>query len=389
MAEMSGCAVIFKITNTARDYAWGSRTLIPEYFGIAETGRPMAEIWFGTHEGSPARLVDEQALLLGKLNGKQLPFLLKILAAESPLSIQAHPNSVQASEGFARENAAGIGLQASDRNYKDDRHKPEMIVALSEFEALCGFKSQKQIRNLLESMLDPSEVSEGFKTIVNHWLELFATEDGLHKLFVDIVNRRGNLDGVNAELTEQANLSAQFELAARLNILYPGDPGVIIALLMNHVWLEPGEALFLPAGNIHAYLSGLGVEVMASSDNVLRGGLTPKHIDAAELEHVLDFAPFEVDLVKTRELSKGLFEFVTPVDDFILYRAELSGEVVMADLNIPGASIILCTAGEVAVSNSIEERVVLRRGEAAFIGDDAKKFSLAGSGTAYLATSSL
>jgi mannose-6-phosphate isomerase len=389
MAEMSGCAVIFKITNTARDYAWGSRTLIPEYFGIAETGRPMAEIWFGTHEGSPARLVDEQALLLGKLNGKQLPFLLKILAAESPLSIQAHPNSVQASEGFARENAAGIGLQASDRNYKDDRHKPEMIVALSEFEALCGFKSQKQIRNLLESMLDPTEVSEGFKTIVKHWLELFASEDGLHKLFVDIVNRRGNLDGVNAELTEQANLSAQFELAARLNILYPGDPGVIIALLMNHVWLEPGEALFLPAGNIHAYLSGLGVEVMASSDNVLRGGLTPKHIDAAELEHVLDFAPFEVDLVKTRELSKGLFEFVTPVDDFILYRAELSGEVVMADLNIPGASIILCTAGEVAVSNSIEERVVLRRGEAAFIGDDAKKFSLAGSGTAYLATSSL
>jgi mannose-6-phosphate isomerase len=389
MAEMSGCAVIFKITNTARDYAWGSRTLIPEYFGIAETGRPMAEIWFGTHEGSPARLVDEQALLLGKLNGKQLPFLLKILAAESPLSIQAHPNSVQASEGFARENAAGIGLQASDRNYKDDRHKPEMIVALSEFEALCGFKSLKQIRNLLESMLDPTEVSEGFKTIVNHWLELFASEDGLHKLFVDIVNRRGNLDGVNAELTEQANLSAQFELAARLNILYPGDPGVIIALLMNHVWLEPGEALFLPAGNIHAYLSGLGVEVMASSDNVLRGGLTPKHIDAAELEHVLDFAPFEVDLVKTRELSKGLFEFVTPVDDFILYRAELSGEVVMADLNIPGASIILCTAGEVAVSNSIEERVVLRRGEAAFIGDDAKKFSLAGSGTAYLATSSL
>jgi mannose-6-phosphate isomerase len=389
MAEMSGCAVIFKITNTARDYAWGSRTLIPEYFGIAETGRPMAEIWFGTHEGSPARLVDEQALLLGKLNGKQLPFLLKILAAESPLSIQAHPNSVQASEGFARENAAGIGLQASDRNYKDDRHKPEMIVALSEFEALCGFKSQKQIRNLLESMLDPTEVSEGFKTIVKHWLELFASEDGLHKLFVDIVNRRGNLDGVNAELTEQANLSAQFELAARLNILYPGDPGVIIALLMNHVWLEPGEALFLPAGNIHAYLSGLGVEVMASSDNVLRGGLTPKHIDAAELEHVLDFAPFEVDLVKTRELSKGLFEFVTPVDDFILYRAELSGEVVMADLNIPGASIILCTAGEVAVSNSIEERVVLRRGEAAFIGDDAKKFSLAGSGTAFLATSSL
>ena len=379
--------MLFKITNRARDYAWGSTTLIPDYFGIAATGRPMAEIWFGTHEGSPARLVDDNQSLTEALGGKQLPFLLKILAAETPLSIQAHPNSAQAAEGFARENAAGIGFQATDRNYKDDRHKPEMIVALTEFEALCGFKTEKQIRNLLESMLDPTDVSEGLKSLVSHWLEIFASEDGLQNLFVDITNRRGNLDGVTAELTQQANLSAQFELAARLNILYPGDPGVILALLMNHVWLEPGEALFLPAGNIHAYLSGLGIEIMASSDNVLRGGLTPKHVDVAELQKVLTFAGGPVDLVKTKELSRGLFEYVAPVDDFILYRAELSGDVVMADLNIPGASIVLCTAGEIAVSNSIEERVVLQRGEAAFIGDDAKKFSLAGSGTAFLATS--
>ncbi len=381
--------MLFKVTNTAREYAWGSRTLIPEYFGVAATGRPMAEIWYGTHEGSPARLVEDNRTLGAALGGEQLPFLLKILAADSPLSIQAHPNSAQAVEGFARENAAGIGLHASDRNYKDDRHKPEMIVALTEFEALCGFKSTKQIRNLLESMLDPTDVSDGLTSIVKHWLELFSGQDGLQKLFVDITNRRGNLDGVTAELTQQANLSAQFELAARLNLLYPGDPGVIIALLMNHVWLEPGQALYLPAGNIHAYLSGLGVEIMASSDNVLRGGLTEKHIDVAELEAVLNFEPNEPHLVKTRDLAKGLVEFETPVDDFILYRADLSGGVVLADLNIPGASIVLCTAGEIALSNSIEERVVLQRGEAAFLGSDAKKFSLAGSGTAFLATSAL
>lgn len=381
--------MLFKVTNTARDYAWGSRTLIPEYFGVAATGRPMAEIWYGTHEGSPARLVEDNRTLGAALGGEQLPFLLKILAADSPLSIQAHPNSAQAVEGFARENAAGIGLHASDRNYKDDRHKPEMIVALTEFEALCGFKSTKQIRNLLESMLDPTDVSDGLTSIVKHWLELFSGQDGLQKLFVDITNRRGNLDGVTAELTQQANLSAQFELAKRLNLLYPGDPGVIIALLMNHVWLEPGQALYLPAGNIHAYLSGLGVEIMASSDNVLRGGLTEKHIDVAELEAVLNFEPNEPHLVKTRDLAKGLVEFETPVDDFILYRADLSGGVVLADLNIPGASIVLCTAGEIALSNSIEERVVLQRGEAAFLGSDAKKFSLAGSGTAFLATSAL
>ena len=379
--------MLFKITNSARDYAWGSTSLIPDYFGIAATGRPMAEIWFGTHEGSPARLVDGNQSLTSALGGQQLPFLLKILAAESPLSIQAHPNAAQAITGFARENAAGIGLQAADRNYRDDRHKPEMIVALTEFEALCGFRTEKQIRNLLESMLDPTDVSAGLKSLVSHWLKIFAEENGLQKLFVDITNRRGNLDGVTAEVTQQANLSAQFELAARLNILYPGDPGVILALLMNHVWLEPGEALFLPAGNIHAYLSGLGIEIMASSDNVLRGGLTPKHVDVAELEKVLTFSGGPVDLVRTKELARGLFEYVAPVDDFILYRAELSGDVVMADLNIPGASIVICTAGEIAVSNSIEERLVLKRGEAAFIGDDAKKFSLAGSGTAFLATS--
>jgi mannose-6-phosphate isomerase len=381
--------VLFKITNSARDYAWGSSSLIPDYFGIAATGRPMAEIWFGTHEGSPARLADDNRTLSSAIDGAQLPYLLKILAADSPLSIQAHPNSAQAAEGFARENAAGVGLHAADRNYKDDRHKPEMIVALTEFEALCGFKSTKQIRNLLESMLDPTDVSAGLTAIVNQWLEIFDGPDGLQRLFVDITNRRGNLDGVTAELTQQANLSAQFELAARLNLLYPGDPGVIIALFMNHVWIEPGEALFLPAGNIHAYLSGLGVEIMAASDNVLRGGLTPKHVDVAELERVLNFEPLTPELVKTRELAQGLVEFETPVDDFILYRAELSGGVVLADLNIPGASIVLCTAGEIAVSNGIEERVVLQRGEAAFIGADAKKFTLAGSGTAYLATSSL
>ncbi len=382
--------MILKITNQARDYAWGSRTLIPDYFGVEATGRPMAEIWFGTHGGSPAVLADDvQTTLVSKLDGRQLPFLLKILAAGEPLSIQAHPNSDQAAEGFARENAAGIPLAASSRNYRDDRHKPEMIVALTEFEALSGFKTDKQIIDLLESMLEPTETSAGFKQIVAGWLQIFEQPDGLRNLFIDIMRRSGNLDGVNAEVTELANLSAQFELAARLNLLYPGDPGVIIALLMNHIFLEPGEAIFLPAGNIHAYLGGLGVEIMAGSDNVLRGGLTPKHIDIDELERVLLFEPNLPPLVEQRELITGLREFVTPIDDFILYRAELNGQVVLADLNIPGDSIVLCTAGEIALSNSIEERVVLRRGEAAFIGDDAKKFTLAGSGTAFIATSAL
>ena len=382
--------MLIKITNQARNYAWGSRTLISDYFGIPATSEPMAEIWFGTHPGSPAVLADQPTETLAqKLDGHQLPFLLKILAADQSLSIQAHPTTEQAREGFSRENAMGVPLTAANRNYKDESHKPEVIVALSDFEALCGFKSLSQIDYLLEDMETHTGVSEGFRSISASWRELLKSENGLQKLFSDILNRRGNFDGFAAELTTMADFDARFALAEKLNLLYPGDPGVMVAMLMNHIYLEPGQALFLPAGNIHAYLSGLGIELMASSDNVLRGGLTPKHIDIAELERVVDFTAGEIPLVQPKELTAGLVQYPCDTDDFLLYRAEPSGERLMADLNLPGEALILCTAGEIAVSNSQEERLVLKRGEAAYMSADAKFFSLSGAGTAFLATSSL
>jgi mannose-6-phosphate isomerase len=184
-----------------------------------------------------------------------------------------------------------------------------------------------------------------------------------------------------------ADFEARFAVAERLNLLYPGDPGVVLSLLMNHVYLEPGQALFLPAGNIHAYLHGLGVEVMAASDNVLRGGLTAKHVDVDELERVVDFTAGHVPLVEPREVAQGLVQYPCNTDDFLLYKAEPSGDRLMADLQLAGESVILCTAGEVALSSSLEERVVLRRGEAAYMSPDAKFFSISGSGTAFLATS--
>ncbi len=378
--------MLIKIANFARDYAWGSRTLISDYFGTPATGQPMAEIWFGTHPGSPAVTVDSGKPLQEAI-GHSLSFLLKILAAESPLSIQAHPNLAQAQAGFERENAAGIAPFAANRNYKDDQHKPEMIIALTEFEALCGFKPHTEIEFFLADLAQHPGVSQGMRAIAAEWLELLGQPEGLKKLFVNILSRRGNLDGVTAELTNLAEFEGQFALAERLNLLYPGDPGVVLALLMNHVYLEPGQALFLPAGNIHAYLSGLGVEIMAASDNVLRGGLTAKHIDTNELANVLDFSTEAVSKIQTRELVAGLVEYPAAVDEFITYRAELSGANILADLNLPGESIFLCTAGEVAVSTSLDERLVLRRGEAAYLSGDAKKFSLAGSGTCFMATS--
>jgi mannose-6-phosphate isomerase len=280
----------------------------------------------------------------------------------------------------------GLPISAPNRNYKDDRHKPEVIVALSDFEALCGFKPITQIDNLLEDMQTHTGVSEGLRSLAADWREIFKQPEGLQKLFSDISNRRGNFDGVAAELTTMADYDARFSLAERLNLIYPGDPGVLLAMLMNHVYLEPGQALFLPAGNVHAYLSGLGVELMAASDNVLRGGLTTKHIDVAELEKVLDFTPGEIPLVQTKELTAGLVEYPCDTDDFMLYRAEPSGERLMADLNLPGEAIILCTAGEIAISTSREERLVLRRSEAAYLSSDAKFFTISGSGTAFLAT---
>lgn len=382
--------MLFKITNQARNYAWGSRTLISDYFGIPATSEPMAEIWFGTHPGSPAVVADQPSeTLTQKLTGHQLPFLLKILAADQPLSIQAHPTTQQAREGYARENALGVPLTSTNRNYKDESHKPEVIVALSDFEALCGFKSLSQIDHLLGDMETHIGVSEGFRSISADWRELLKSGDGLQKLFSDILNRRGNFDGFAAELTTMADFDARFALAEKLNLLYPGDPGVMVAMLMNHIYLEPGQALFLPAGNIHAYLSGLGIELMAASDNVLRGGLTSKHIDVAELERVVDFTAGEIPLVQPKELTAGLVQYPCDTGDFLLYRAEPSGERLMADLNLPGEALILCTAGEIAVSNSQEERLVLKRGEAAYMSADAKFFSLSGAGTAFLATSSL
>ena len=384
-------AVLVKISNQPRNYAWGSRTLIRDYFGPQLTSvapdEPAAEIWFGTHPGSPSVLADEQSTtLLERLGGQQLSFLLKILAADQPLSIQAHPNKEQAIAGFAREEAQGISVTAANRNYKDNQPKPEIIVALSDFEALCGFKPIEEIDQLLEDMQTHSGVSEGFRIITAGWRKLLHESDGLRKVFSDISNRRGNLDGFNAELTAMADFEARFALAERLNLLYPGDPGVVLSLLMNHVFLEPGEALFLSAGNVHAYLSGLGVEVMAASDNVLRGGLTSKHIDVAELERIVDFSAGRIPLVVQREISSGLVEYQCNADEFLLYKLEPSGERLMADLNLPGESIMLCTAGEIAISNSLEERVVLRRGEAAYMAADAKFFSISGSGTGFLAT---
>ena len=385
--------MLVKLSNQALDYAWGSKTLISDYFGIPQTGKPMAEIWFGTHDGSPTEVVGQghslHEVLLSQGRESRLPFLLKILAAEAPLSIQAHPNPQQAIEGFNRENAQGIPIDASNRNYKDDRAKPELIVSLTDrFDALVGFSDRALIQERFAQLLEASS-NELLSEVLTKWIKLLETETGIEKVFLATLTSPECDENFISNLIDAAEqCPALVDLVVHLAEHHGKDRGIASALLMNHMVLGKGEGVFVPAGMPHAYLSGLGVEAMLASDNVLRGGLTPKHIDVEELSKVLVFESTEPALVKTKTLAVGFEKFDLPTPEFDFYRGELGSNNLLADLNLPGDAIVLCTQGSVAVSNSQEEREVINSGEAVFMAGDARSFSLTGNGTVFMAVSS-
>jgi mannose-6-phosphate isomerase len=385
--------MLVKLMNQPMDYAWGSIELISDYFGIPATGKPMAEIWFGTHDGSPTEVVGQNkslhALLQEQGKSDRLPFLLKILAAEAPLSIQAHPNPAQAVEGFARENAAGLPISAANRNYKDDRAKPELIVALTErFDALVGFSAPSLIQEKFAELLEVS-TSANLNAVLTRWIQWLDSGDGVKKVFLDALTSSECDESFISDLIDAAEqCPALVDLVVHLAEHHGKDRGIATALLMNHMSLKRGEAVFVPAGMPHAYLSGLGVEVMLASDNVLRGGLTPKHIDVQELTNVLVFETTDPKLVSTKSLAVGFEKFEMPTPEFDFYRASVGSSNLLIDLNLPGDAIVLCTEGSVAVSNSQGEREVINSGEAAFMAGDARTFSLAGNGTVFMAVSS-
>ncbi len=385
--------MLVKLMNQPMDYAWGSIDLIPDYFGVAATGKPMAEIWFGTHDGSPTEVVGANKSLHATLQeqGKsgRLPFLLKILAAGAPLSIQTHPNPAQAVEGFARENAAGIPITAANRNYKDDLAKPELIVSLTErFDALVGFSSPALIKEKFAELQEVS-TSSNLSEVLSRWVKWLDEQGGVRKVFLDALTSADCDEAFISDLIDSAEqCPALVDLVVHLAEHHGKDRGIATALLMNHLSLNRGEGVFVPAGMPHAYLSGLGVEVMLASDNVLRGGLTPKHIDVEELTKVLVFESTDPQLVRTKTLAVGFEKFDLPTPEFDFYRASVSSTNLLADLNLPGDAIVLCTEGSVALSNSQEERQVLNNGEAAFMAGDARSFSLAGNGSVFIAVSS-
>lgn len=389
---------------TPRDYAWGSPTAIAEVLGSEPSGRPEAELWLGAHPGAPTPIAEPSTVgghadlerwltadpaVLGP--HRTLPFLLKILAAAHPLSLQAHPDLARAAAGFAAENARGVPLDAPHRNYKDPLHKPELIVALRDgFEALCGFRQLAATDSLLVELVS-SAPGPGAAARVNMLRGMIAAPDGLR----DTV--RLLLEGVPEDLFDavvaaaagpgDTAFPAERAVIARLADEYPGDPGVVVALLLNVVTLRAGEALYLPAGNIHAYLDGIGVELMAASDNVLRGGLTPKHVDVPELLEVLEFEPRPVPWLTPKDLGGGLSLFVPDVPDFELLRVDLPTESSERppSFRLPGPGIAIVTDGSVEIVGATSS-VGLDRGAYAFITPDEGELRFSGTGTLFLAT---
>jgi len=390
---------MWQLQNTVRHYPWGSRTVIPELLGEASPAeRPYAELWMGAHPDAPSVLSTGTPLdkaieerpheLLGaevqERFGTRLPFLMKVLAAEQPLSLQAHPTTEQAEAGFAAEEAAGVPHDSPTRTFKDPFHKPELLLALTTFEALCGFRPVEESLHCLAKLHVP-ELKPTIAALARGGLRA-----AIPQLIALSAEHRADLVSAVAEAAagfvaaHDPEFINTYRWAASLAETYPADPGVVISLMCNHLKLAPGEAVFLPAGNLHAYLYGAGVEVMAGSDNVLRGGLTAKHVDLAALIEVLDFTDGRVPVLHP-VLGPGGLRYPVPVDDFDLTRVQLDGH--SGSLLTSGPQVLLCTEGT-AVLASPDGGVTLEKGCSAFVPADTP-VTVSGPAVLYRATTNL
>lgn len=393
-----------RLRNPIRRYAWGSRSVLAGLQGRpVPSAEPEAELWIGAHPADPSVrerdgtpltdvIAKAPAEVLGPAVvdrfGPRLPYLLKVLAAAAPLSLQAHPDAGQAAAGYAAEEAAGVPRDAPRRRYVDPYHKPELLVAVSRFRALCGFREPAGSAALLAGLGVPglapvvAALRDGELATAVRWLLAYPEP---------------------AALLAAVLAADPPPLVGELAAAYPGDVGVLVALLLNQVTLEPGEAIFMPAGNLHSYLQGTGVELMAASDNVLRGGLTPKHVDVPELLRVLRFEPLADPVLRPVPVAPGVVTWPVPVPDFGLHRVRLpatsaaapaarsapaadrpDGPVARAELAPAGPRLVLCLAGRVGVDDGVAA-ITLRSGEVAF-GSAGRPLVMTGAGEAYVAS---
>ena len=382
--------IMQKLINSVQNYAWGSKTALTDLYGIANPDNlPMAELWMGAHPKSSSKIEDasgqvrslrdvidaDKAALLGdKVANRfgELPFLFKVLCADQPLSIQVHPNKKASELGFAKENAAGIPLDAAERNYKDPNHKPELVFALTPFLAMNAFREFSEIISLLQPVA-------GAHNAIAHFLEN-PNAEALSELFASLLNMQGE-EKSHALAVLKAALNSQqgepWDTIRVISTFYP-TTAVSLSLLLNVVKLNPGEAMFLFAETPHAYLNGVALEVMANSDNVLRAGLTPKYIDIPELVANVKFVAKPAAELLTQPVKNGAeLDFPIPVDDFAFSLHDLSAdETAIAQ---ESAAILFCVEGE-ATLHKDSERLVLKPGESAFVAANESPVRVSGTG---------
>ncbi len=388
------------LKNSVRNYDWGSFTAISDLLGDkTPSERPMAELWMGAHPKAPSRvffnnqwisLIDLVTAYPKDILGEpvvdrfkeSLPYLFKILAAEQPLSIQAHPDETAARKGFCRENAQNIPLDADERNYKDSRHKPELICALTPFWAMNGFRTRAEILKNFERFL-PDAVpcarrlitvgngNEGLRTFFKMLLTL-GTEE-----------KQTWLKMALEKTGEKPEDPLSFWIR-RLNDVYPGDIGVLSPAFLNLVRLNPGEGMFLPPGELHSYLEGVGIELMANSDNVLRGGLTSKYVDVDELTAVMSYDERQIDILFPRKLKPTEHLYDTPSAEFALSRITVKEGTVHSADKIRSVEILLCVQGSAAISNA-RDLIRIDRGASVIVPAAASEYLIRGAATLYKA----
>jgi mannose-6-phosphate isomerase len=394
---------IYRLENPVQRYAWGSANGITDTLGIANPGGgPLAEIWMGAHPSAPSTAVVDGAKIeldeliqrgpeaalgtrvVDKL-GSTLPFLFKVLSAGTPLSIQAHPSKRKAELGFERENLGGIPVDAAERNYRDSNHKPEMAVALTHFELICGFRP---VAEIIENtrLVAPGE----FKRSLDR-LERDPSRVELSVFFYALIScdqrARARLlasasAGIRAILdsrTAPQGREGAFRWALKIMDIFPGDVGAMLPLVLNHIVLEPGQAAFIAPGELHAHLTGTCLEIMANSDNVIRGALTPKFVDLPELVSVLSFNPEKVLPVLPSIVAPCEEAYPTFVPDFELSRISV-GSGRRYSRRSRGPEILLCVSGRAEILCPGETPLTLGRGESAFVAADACDYEIAASG---------
>lgn len=375
---------MLRLRNGVQNYAWGSPDAIPRFLGERPDGTSVAEVWIGTHPLQPSTAVDSDgaAKPLSDITG-DLPFMLKVLAADQPLSLQVHPSKSQAEDGYAEEERAGIPLDAPHRVYKDANHKPEMVYALSTFDSLIGFRPTVEILRVLapletpltQRIVEDLRADPGFAGIVRRVEWLLSQQVTPAEV--------GEVVGACRALARMGlDIKRAYSTAVEIAEHYPDDVGVVISLMLNRMTLQPGEAAFLGAGIIHAHLKGLCLEVMASSDNVLRAGLTKKHVDPVGVVTCLGETGMariarvnpEFVLAETEVFSPADVEFALAITQVSL--ADPEGVSVV---NAP-QSLLICTGGQVEVRSGTGERVALERGDSVFLGPEDRDCVIVGLG---------